>query len=107
MNRKPTGRQNSKMISIRLDDRLDADLIGWLEAQPSGRRSEAVRDTLRAGLETQTLRSDLVDLVRQAVADALKDVHLDPGSQLAGGVQAGELESAFGDQLDRLLAKFS
>lgn len=107
MSRKPTGRQNSKMISIRLDDQLDADLIDWLEAQSPGRRSEAVRDTLRAGLETQTLRSELADLVRQAVADALQHVHLDPGSQLPGGVQTSDLEDAFGDQLDRLLSKFS
>ena len=56
MDRKPAGRRSTKMISIRLDDELDADLIEWLEAQPPGRRSEAIRDLMRGGLREENRR---------------------------------------------------
>ena len=59
MARRRTGRRNTKALNARLDCELDTDLISWLEALPSGRRSEAIRDVLRMGLRTDNLRDEL------------------------------------------------
>ena len=40
----------SVWLNVRLDPELDSDLIAWLEGQPRGRRSQAVREALRAGI---------------------------------------------------------
>ena len=55
------------MIRFYVDDQRDADLLAWLDGQAGGRRSEAIRQALRAwlkpdaeptaaGLDAETLR---------------------------------------------------
>jgi len=86
MGRKPAGRRSTKMISVRLDEELDADLIRWLEAQPPGRRSEAIRDLMRDGLRQRESQAEMLLTVQQGVA-----------------LDANEVEDAFGAKLDRML----
>ena len=83
----------------------DADLIEWFDAQPAGKRSEAIRDLLRDGLRMRELGSDLSSMVRQAVAEALANVQVFSTSDSTQR-DTSEVEEAFGDQLDQLLGRF-
>jgi hypothetical protein len=38
------------VVSFALDERQDRDLLRWLDSVPKGRRSEAIREALRAQL---------------------------------------------------------
>ena len=42
------------MIRFYVDDQRDADLLAWLDGQAGGRRSEAIRQALRAWLKPDT-----------------------------------------------------
>src|SRR5574341_525772 len=71
MSRKRTGRRNTTALNARLDLELDADLISWLESQPSGRRSEAIRSMMRSGLRIDYLRGEMEAIIRAAISEAL------------------------------------
>lgn len=105
MSRRRTGRRNTRALNARLDNELDADLIEWLDAQPAGRRSEAIRNLLRDGLTLREQRAELAKVVRQTIAEALRDVQIVAASQ---GVEfnTNQVEDAFGSQLDQLLGRF-
>jgi hypothetical protein len=51
----------------------DDDIIAWLEKQPRGKKSEAVREKIRVGLRTDTPRSTNVDAqtIRQIIREEL------------------------------------
>lgn len=105
MSRKGEGRRNTQALNARLDTELDADLIAWLDEQPRGKRSEAIRDLMRDGLRMRQLEGNIAAVVRQAVAEALVGVQVarvDPGTS----PNTNEVEEQFGDQLDHLLGKF-
>jgi hypothetical protein len=92
----------STYIHARLEPDRDDDLIDWLENQPKGRRSAAIRELLREGLHARSKQDELRILVREAVADALA------GAQFvsAGSSQMAddsEIEILFGEKLDRML----
>src|SRR5688500_10305898 len=105
MARRRTGRRNTKALNARLDCELDSDLISWLEALPSGRRSEAIRDVLRMGLRTDNLRDDLECIIRSTISEALAGIQVVAAQQ---GIEfdKNEVEESFGTQLDRLLGNF-
>ncbi len=105
MARKRTGRRNTKTVNARLDCELDADLIGWLEALPSGRRSEAIRDGLRMGLRIDGLRTDLETVIRSTIQEALANIQVVAAQQ---GIEfdKNEVEEVFGEELDKLLGSF-
>lgn len=105
MSRKGKGRRNTRRLNARLDVELDADLIEWMDSQPHGKRSEAIRDLVRDGLRMRQLEGNLAAMVRQAVTEALSGVHIAP-TQQGQNADANEIEDAFGDQLDKLLGRF-
>ena len=105
MSRKPTGRRNTRMICVRLDIELDADIIDWLDTQPTGRRSEAVRDMLRQGMRTDELLQELVTAVKETLSDLLQQVQIGSISQSIHQ-DSNAVEEAFGQQLDQLLSRF-
>ena len=102
MGRKRTGRRNTRRISVRLDEELDVDLIRWLEAQPSGRRSEAIRDLMRDGLRAREAHAELVIAVQQAMSEVLAGLQV-MAVQQGVALDANEVEDAFGAKLDRML----
>ena len=55
MSRKGQGRRNTRALNARLDLELDTDLIQWLDGQPRGKRSEAIRDLMRDGLRMRQI----------------------------------------------------
>lgn len=87
---------------MRLDPDLDADLIAWLESQPRGRRSEAVRDLMRDGLRMRDINIQLPRLVRQAIGEALSEVPIRPAQPDAIDEKT-DIEEQYGDQLDSML----
>ena len=105
MGRRESTRRSTYRFAMRLDFELDSDLIEWMEAQPHGKRSEAVRDLMRDGLRMRQVEGNLAAMVRQAVADALAGVQV-VSSQPGTSAGSDEAEEAFGDQLDALLGQF-
>jgi hypothetical protein len=105
MTRRRTGRRNTKALNARLDHELDVDLIDWLDALPSGRRSEAIRDVLRMGLRVDGLRTELEAVIRATISEALAGIQIVAAQQ---GIEfdKNEVEEAFGTQLDKLLGNF-
>jgi hypothetical protein len=105
MTRRRTGRRNTRALNARLDCELDSDLINWLEALPSGRRSDAIRDGLRMGLRSDSLRTDLEGVIRSTIQEALANLQVVAAQQ---GIEfdKNEVEEAFGTQLDKLLGSF-
>jgi hypothetical protein len=55
-----------KYIHARLKVQRDDDLIRWLEEQPAGAQSEAIRALLRDGLRMRQLDVYLSGMIRQA-----------------------------------------
>jgi Arc/MetJ-type ribon-helix-helix transcriptional regulator len=96
-------------ITVRLDVRQDADLIAWLEAQPRGTRSDAVRATLRGAMESEAHGQQTIDhdTLRQLIADelakALQGMHLYSPSHHDEPAVNGDTEAKYGAKLDRLL----
>jgi Arc/MetJ-type ribon-helix-helix transcriptional regulator len=90
---------------MRLDPDLGADLIEWLEAQPRGRRSEAVRDLMRDGLRMREIDIQLPRLVRQAIGEALSEMQIRP-TQPDAFREENDIEEQYGGQLDDLLSGF-
>jgi hypothetical protein len=105
MSRKRTGRRNTRVLNARLDNELDGDLIAWLDAQPAGRRSEAIRDLMRDGLRARDLQVDLADSVRRAVSEALQGIQI-VAAQRGVEFNTNDVEQAFGDKLDQMLGGF-
>src|SRR5688572_7896923 len=99
MTRRRTGRRNTKALNARLDHELDVDLIDWLDALPSGRRSEAIRDVLRMGLRVDGLRTELETVIRATISEALAGIQIVAAQQ---GIEfdRNEVEETFGAQLD-------
>lgn len=76
------------MVRFYVDDQRDADLLTWLEGQAGGRRSEMIRQALRAGLkagadaapsamDAEVLRRVLrEELARVAVGAVVRDAAL-------------------------------
>jgi len=95
-----------QFIHARVYPGTDDDLIAWLEEQPEGRRSEAIRTLLRDGLRVREMRTELVETVRRSVTEALQEVQI-VAAQQDGTLATNQLEEAFGDQLNRLLDAFS
>jgi Arc/MetJ-type ribon-helix-helix transcriptional regulator len=102
MSRKPTGRRNTRALNVRLDEELDVDLIQWLEAQPPGRRSEAIRDLMRDGLRARDSQAEMLMAVRQAVSEALDGLQV-MAIQQGVALDANEVEDTFGAKLDQML----
>jgi len=105
MDRRETEPRGKYRFAMRLDPDLDADLIAWLEAQPHGRRSEAVRDLMRDGLRMRQIDTQLPRLVRQAVGEALSNVQIRPTHPDASD-EENDIEEQYGGQLDDLLSGF-
>jgi hypothetical protein len=102
MDRRETEPRGSYRFAMRLDPDLDTDLIAWLEAQPHGRRSEAVRDLMRDGLRMREIDIQLPMLVRQAIGDALSEIPIRP-AQPDTIDKKTDIEEQYGDQLDSML----
>jgi hypothetical protein len=64
------------VIRARVQAGRDDGLIAWLEAQPTGQRSEAIRTLMRDGLRMRQLGGNLASMVRQAVAEALAGIQV-------------------------------
>lgn len=105
MSRRDLVKQNTHKFSVRFDNDLDADLIDWLDAQPHGKRSEAMRDLMRDGLRMRQLEGNLAGMVRQAVAEALAGVQVITSPQHTPA-DTDEVEDAHGDRLDQLMGRF-
>lgn len=54
-----------KVFQLILDETTDADLITWLDSQPRGRKNDAARATLRAGLQQQDNNGLLRDILSE------------------------------------------
>lgn len=100
-------------VNLRLDYELDGDLIAWMETQPRGTLSHAVREALRRGLavESQIEQQALdYEYIRQIVADEL-------ARSLAGlclqtpsandDTNASDTEDQYGARLDQMLGGLS
>lgn len=96
-------------ITVRLDVRQDADLIAWLEAQPKGTRSDAVRAMLRGAMRCEAPGQQTIDpdALRQLIADELAKAL--QGARLHSPLQHDETgvnddaEAKYGAKLDRML----
>jgi len=95
----------SQFIHARVYPGIDDDLIRWLEERPEGRRSEAIRTLLRDGLRMRELHTELVETVRQTVAEVLREVQV-VAAQQGGMLATNQVEEVFGSQLDQLLDTF-
>ena len=94
-----------RYIHARLLQGQDDDLIEWLDALPQGTRSEAIRALLRDGLRMREIDAQLPLLVRQAIGEALSEVHIRP-TQSDAFDQETHIEEQYGGQLDDLLSGF-
>jgi Arc/MetJ-type ribon-helix-helix transcriptional regulator len=94
-----------RYIHARLLEGQDDDLIEWLDAQPQGMRSEAIRSLLRDGLRMQEIDTQLPRLVRQAIGEALSDQQIRP-TQPDALDEESDIEEQYGGQLDDLLSGF-
>lgn len=100
--------QGRYWLNVRLDPELDADLILWLQGQSQGKRSEAVRGTLRRGLGAVAQTEPALDLdaIRQVIADELARsltglrFQSQPGQEQS---DSNDAEAKYGAKLDRML----
>jgi len=80
------------MVRFYVDDQRDADLLAWLDGQAGGRRSQAIRQALRAwlkpdtepapaGLDAETLRRVLREELGRATAGPLGQASPQPVSE--------------------------
>jgi hypothetical protein len=92
-------------VHARLQPGRDDDLIAWLEAQPAGGRSEAIRALLRDGLRMRQMESSMASIVRQAIMETLTGLQV-TATRDYSELDANEVEKEFGDQLDQLLGRF-
>lgn len=96
-------------INLRLDAERDGDIIAWLEGQPAGGRSEAIRVVLRQALEGHQERSTFMDPedFRYIIADeldkALSGLCVQPPPPPHTTPANEEAEAKYGDKLDRML----
>lgn len=94
-----------QFVHARIYPGRDDDLIGWLEDQPTGGRSEAIRALMRDGMKMRQLETNLARMIRDAVTETL--ANLPAASEPLGSTASGsEAEETFGDQLDQLLGRF-
>ena len=98
------------MLTLRLDVVEDADLIEWIDSQPEGARSAAIRQALRAGLGYVSHSDALIDLdaIRDVVAEELAKVLT--GQIIAPSevppdphIENGEFEARYGSKLDQMM----
>jgi Arc/MetJ-type ribon-helix-helix transcriptional regulator len=94
-----------RYVHARLLQGQDDDLTEWLDAQPPGTRSEAIRALLRDGLRMRHIDTQLPRLVRQAIGEALSGVQIMP-TQPDAVVKENDIEKQYGGQLDDLLSGF-
>lgn len=92
-------------VHARLQPGRDDDLIAWLEAQPAGGRSEAIRALLRDGLRMRQMESSIAAVVRQVISETLSEVQIIDARQMPSE-DTEEIEAAFGNQLDQMLGQF-
>ena len=92
-----------RYVHNRLIRGQDDDLIEWLDAQPAGTRSEAIRSLLRDGLRMRQIDIQLPRLVRQAIVEALSEVPIKP-TQPDAFDEENDIEEQYGGQLDDLLS---
>ena len=83
-------------VSFTVDEQSDRDLIAWLQAQPAGRRSAAIRAAIRAQISPSGV--DLADVYQAVLA---LDRKLARGVRLTGE-DAGAGEKAPPDVLATL-----
>jgi hypothetical protein len=93
------------IIRARVTPGRDDDLIAWLEAQPIGQRSEAIRMVMRDGLRMREIDTQLPRLVRQAIGEALSEVNIKT-AQPDVLDEENDIEEQYGGQLDDLLSGF-
>jgi hypothetical protein len=100
-------------VNLRLDHELDGDLITWMEAQPRGALSQALREALRRGLEPeQEVQQNAPDyeFIRQIVADelarALAGLRFKSQSTEANSATP-DAEAEYGARLDQMLGNLS
>jgi len=109
-----SGRRGAKppdyRVNLRLDYELDGDLIAWMEAQPRGALSQAIREVLRRGLEAEGQSEPGApdyESIRQIVADELASALaglLWQAPPLADEVaESSDIESQFGTKLDQMM----
>jgi hypothetical protein len=93
------------IIRARVTPGRDDDLIAWLEAQPAGQRSEAIRMLMRDGLRMREIDTQLPRLVRQAIGEALSKAQIRP-TQPDAFDEENDIEEQYGGRLDDLLRDF-
>jgi hypothetical protein len=93
------------IIRARVTPGRDDDLIAWLEAQPTGQCSEAIRMLMRDGLRMREIDTQLPRLVRQAIGEALSEIQIRP-TQPDAFDDENDVEEQYGGQLDDLLSGF-
>lgn len=92
-------------VHARLRPGRDDDLIVWLETQPTGGRSEAIRALLRDGLRMRQTEVSLGSIVRRAIKETLAGLQA-TATQERAELNSNEVEEEFGAQLDQLLDQF-
>ena len=83
------------MIRFYVDDRRDADLLTWLDGQVGGRRSEMIRQALRAGL-----KADPEAAPAGVDAEMLRRVLREELARVAVGTAAHDAAQAAGEDED-------
>jgi hypothetical protein len=98
---------------VKLDYELDADLIVWMEDQPRGALSQAIRNALRKAIEGERLieqQAPDYEVIRQIVADELTQALTGLRFQAHHDddvANASEAEDQYGARLDQLLGGLS
>jgi len=92
-------------VHARLHPGRDDDLIAWMETQPAGGRSEAVRALMRDGLRMRQMELSMASIVRQVVKETLGGLQV-ADAQEHSELNTNEVEEEFGAQLDQLLGRF-
>ena len=96
-------------INLRLDAERDGDIVAWLEGQPPGGRSEAIRALLRRSLEGYQETPTLIDPedFRYIIADeldkALRGLRFQSLTPTSTTSSNDDTEAKYGDKLDRML----
>ncbi len=96
-------------INLRLDAERDADIIDWLDGQPPGGRSEAIRTMLRQALggyqETPTFidPEDFRYVIADELDKALSNLRVQSLAPASPTASNNDAEAKYGDKLDTML----
>jgi hypothetical protein len=113
MSNRRTPKRPIYRVNLKLDYELDEDLIAWMEAQPRGALSQAIREALRRVLQVESQAHQQApdyEYIRLIVADELARVlaglHLQT-QQSEAGTTGSDTEVEYGARLDQMLGGLS